>query len=129
MVFGSVRRSFNCGWFDKYWWLEYSLQKDAAFYFPCRFFTLPGKAGRIEETFISQGYRDWKHATGKGGVLEKDDSVHSHKLAMILWQDFKRNIEQGTGLSNMLDSARSARIKENRHYMEVVSDILLLCAR
>ena len=48
---------------------------------------------------------------------------------MILWQDIKRNIEQGTGISNMLDSARSARIKENRHYMEVVSDILLLCAR
>ena len=107
----------------------YSLQKDATFCFPCRFFTFPGKAGRIEETFISQGYRDWKHATGKGGVLEKRDSSHSHKLAMISWQDFEQNIEQETGISNMLDSARSARIKENRHYMEVVSDILLLCAR
>ena len=33
-VFGSVRRSFTCNWFEKYCWLEYSILKDAAFCFP-----------------------------------------------------------------------------------------------
>ena len=127
-VFGSVRRSFTCNWFEKYCWLEYSILKDAAFCSPCRFFALTGK-GRAEETFTSLGYRDWKHATGKRGVLEKHDSSHSHRQAMILWQDFERNIDKGTGISNVLDSARSARIKEKRHYIKTVADILLLCAR
>ena len=127
-VFGKVHRSFNCNWFDKYMWLEYSILQDAAFCFPCRFFAVPGK-GRTEDTFTSLGYRDWKHATGRSGVLEKHDTSHSHHEATISWQDFKLNIEKGTGISNVLDSARSARIKENRHYIKTVADILLLCAR
>ena len=31
-------RSFNPSWFDKYTWLEYSITKDAAFCYACRFF-------------------------------------------------------------------------------------------
>ena len=48
---------------------------------------------------------------------------------MISWQDFERNIDKGIGISNVLDSARSARIKENCHYIKTVADILLLCAK
>ncbi len=127
-VFGSVRRSFTSAWFDKYAWLEYSLQKDAAFCFPCRFFHL-GSKSRMEHTFISVGYRKWKHATGKTGVLENHDRSHLHKLAMLTWQDYKKNVGQGTSIANVLDSARFARIKDNRHYVKVISEILLLCAR
>ena len=36
--FGSKARSFNHKWYEKYSWLEYSVQKDAIFCYPCRFF-------------------------------------------------------------------------------------------
>ena len=35
---GNKKRSFNSDWYKNYKWLEYSVQKDAAFCYPCRFF-------------------------------------------------------------------------------------------
>ena len=48
---------------------------------------------------------------------------------MISRQDFKRNIDKGTGIMNVLDSAISPGIKENCHYIKTVAEILLLCSR
>ena len=61
--------SFNPSWFDKYTWLEYSIAKDAAFCYACQFFSTG--VHKSEECFITIGYRNWKHATGKSGRLEK----------------------------------------------------------
>ena len=37
--FGSGRpRSFNSGWYTRFPWIEYSVECDAAFYYPCRLF-------------------------------------------------------------------------------------------
>ena len=48
--FGSLRRSFTSNWFEKYSWLEYSILKDAAFCFPCRFLLYQAK---VEEKRLS----------------------------------------------------------------------------
>ena len=37
-IMGSKKRSFNPEWYRQYSWLEYSIEKDAAFCFACRFF-------------------------------------------------------------------------------------------
>ena len=39
-LFGAKRRSFNGAWYEKYTWLEYSVNKDAAFCYACRFFAI-----------------------------------------------------------------------------------------
>ncbi|KAK7889100.1 hypothetical protein WMY93_024660 [Mugilogobius chulae] len=36
--FGTQKRSFSHSWFEKHEWLEYSVQKNSAFCFPCRLF-------------------------------------------------------------------------------------------
>ena len=36
--FGKVSRSFQKKWYEHFPWLEYSVNLDAAFCFPCRFF-------------------------------------------------------------------------------------------
>uniref|UniRef100_A0A1X7SDM5 TTF-type domain-containing protein n=1 Tax=Amphimedon queenslandica TaxID=400682 RepID=A0A1X7SDM5_AMPQE len=46
--FGPKARCFSKNWYEKYSWVEYSIQKDAIFCYPCRFFSLPGTA-RTEE--------------------------------------------------------------------------------
>ncbi|GJV80705.1 hypothetical protein Tco_1516575 [Tanacetum coccineum] len=35
---GFHKRSFQAAWFKRFWWLEYSDKKDAAFCFPCYLF-------------------------------------------------------------------------------------------
>lgn len=54
-------RAFNSKWYDSFVWLEYSVEKDAAFCYCCRLF---GKQHtRINSDKLqSQGYKNWKKA-------------------------------------------------------------------
>ena len=55
--FGQGRpRAFNCEWYNSFRWIEYSIQKDAAYCYPCQHFTVG--IGRSEDTFRITGFRD-----------------------------------------------------------------------
>lgn len=54
------KRRFIPRWFDEYDWLEYSIEKDAAFCIYCYLFKAKFyKHG--SDAFTSQGFKDWKH--------------------------------------------------------------------
>ena len=85
-----VSRSFNPSWYHQYSWLEYSIQKDAAYCFPCRLFGVGSIGhGRPEKAFTVNGFRDWKHATGNKGALSSHNNSYSHKQSVIAWEHFK----------------------------------------
>ena len=68
--FGTKTRTFNVAWYDKSRWLEYSVQRDACFCYPCHIFgTSTYGRSRPEHAFTTTGFRNWKKATGKDGVL------------------------------------------------------------
>ena len=121
---GNKKRSFNSDWYKKYKWLEYSIQKDAAFCYPCRFFPT---TTRSVDTFTRTGFRDWKHATGQSGMLIKHDKSCNHKLSMLSWYEYTNNTKKGTTIANRLDSTRRIEIEKNRHYLKAIAEILLLC--
>ena len=102
---GTKRRSFNPEWLIKYRWLEYSVERDAAFCYPCRFFNT--LSGRTEEKFTIAGFRDWKHATGKEGIIPCHAKCLTHINAMTSWHEYKQNKELGTSVVNSIKSARS----------------------
>ena len=60
-LFGKKVICFNPDWYGKYKWLEYSIEKDAAFCFACRVF--PSK--HTESTFNCTGFCNWKSAIDK----------------------------------------------------------------
>jgi hypothetical protein len=49
--------------------MEYSISKDAVFCYACRHFPVHNKPQ--ESTFVVDGYRNWRKATGKDGGLAK----------------------------------------------------------
>ena len=57
-------RSFQASWYGKFPWLEYSIERDSVFCFPCCFFGLAP-----DQTPTSIGFRDWKHTRGKNGKI------------------------------------------------------------
>lgn len=75
-----------------------------------------------------QGFKDWKHAMGKGGILTDHYECRARKEAATSWNQYTLNLQKGTSVSEQLDSARAERIKENRHYLKSVIEILLLCS-
>ena len=63
--FSGMSRRFNPLWFNKYSsWLEYSVNKDAAFCLYCYLF--PEIGGK--DAFVSTGFRNWK----------KYEKIHAH---------------------------------------------------
>ncbi|XP_050232846.2 uncharacterized protein LOC126681344 [Mercurialis annua] len=90
-------RSFKEAWFKKFAWLEYSVEKDAAFCLYCYLFA---NSGTRSESFTRKGFSNWKKASENfndhvGGV----DSVHN---------DARRNCEdfqnQRQSISHVLTS-------------------------
>ncbi|KAL6565683.1 hypothetical protein OROHE_004738 [Orobanche hederae] len=57
---GKLRR-FNHSWFKEFGWLEYSVSVDASFCLCCYLFK--NKMGHQEggDTFVTEGFRDWKN--------------------------------------------------------------------
>lgn len=128
--FSKKPRSFNASWFLTHPWLEYSVKHDAGFCYPCRLFGSGGApSSRPEKTFTTIGFKDWKHATGKHGILACHANCYSHKQAVVSWNQYKLNLKQGTLISEQLSSARADQIGENRHYIKTVAEILLLCSK
>ncbi|KAK1354287.1 zinc finger MYM-type protein 1-like [Heracleum sosnowskyi] len=81
---GENMRSFHISWFHNREWLEYSISKDAAFCFWCYLF---GERRDGEQTFIKNGFKNWKKATEKFGEhTGKEGSIHNN--ARILYFGF-----------------------------------------
>ena len=76
---GLKKRSFNPRWYSVHHWIEYSIQRDAVYCYPCRLLTT--NPGRSDPAFVYVGYSDWKHATGK----EHSISMRSHLFIRMLW--------------------------------------------
>ena len=108
-MFGNTSRTFNPIWYDRFDWLEYSIKHDACFCYPGRMFGFTsgssiGKS-RPEPVFTSTGFRDWKHATGKSGVLTRHSNCFSHKQAELSWGQYKMNSKKGTTIAERMGSA------------------------
>ena len=95
--FGMGRpRGFNRDWYKSYQWLEYSVERDAAFCFPCRMFKVG--SSRCESTFTVTGFRNWKHAMGQKGIITSHDKCNVHKQAMMDWKQYKINMQHHTSV-------------------------------
>ena len=127
---GDKKRCFNPVWYSKHDWLEYSIEEDACFCYPCRLFGI-GSCGmtRPEPVFVSKGFRDWKHAAGTSGALSRHANCHSHTQALITWQQHVLNTKQGTTISGRMNADRPMMISNNRHYVKAICEVLLLCSR
>ena len=104
-----------------------SRERDAVYCYPCRFFTT--ESGKHCETFTKDGFRDWKHALGKDGIISRHDHCHSHKQAMVAWQEYLKNKAHKTSIADRLDAARAQQVTKNRHYLKTIAEIILLCSQ
>ena len=108
---GSSGRSFSPSWYGKHTWLEHFVSKDAAYCYPCRFFSTGVQRG--EECFISTGYTNWKKATGTSGQLRKHALSHRHVNAHASWSDYLHNQQSATSIASTLTHVRNKQIQHN----------------
>ena len=123
-IYSNRTRSFSPTWYHTYGWLEYSVELDACFCYPCRLFGSGGGSfsSRPEATFITTGFKDSKHATGKNGILVGHNNCISHKQAIVAWRQFQHHSKQGTSISEQLGNTRTDLFQKNCHYIKTIAD-------
>ncbi|XP_059441556.1 uncharacterized protein LOC132173901 [Corylus avellana] len=91
-------RRFNPTWFKEYKWLEYSKEKDAAYCLYCYLFKpdIGNQAGG--ETFVTEGFSNWKkkekfeghvgaHNSAHNQARQKCEALLNHKQSIITFFD------------------------------------------
>ena len=104
-MFGTAKRSFQSSWFHIFPWLEYSVERDSVYYFPCRFFGV-----NPDLLLTVTGYSDWKHSKGKRGTLTIHDPSQKHKVAALTWRDFQSTLHNDTSIANQLEKGDIYRL-------------------
>lgn len=121
---GDRLRAFNKNWFKTFPWLEYSVIENKAFCFYCRFFC---KADVKEKSFII-GYNRWKKAMESNSGFTAHNNSLVHKECLVKYTEFKRSSSVG-GVENLIKNKNNELIKENRHYIKTLAEILLLTCK
>ena len=60
-----------------------------------------------KDKFTKLGFSDWKHATGKSGILSVHDRCASHQQAMESWSQYKLDTQPGSSISDRMESSHS----------------------
>ena len=130
-MFGRAKRSFNSAWYQHREWLEYSVERDTVFCFPCRLF------GSRETAFTTVGFSSWNKATERfNGHVGANSSVHNS--CVVCCKNFLLAQSKGMDSLNIccdilnvvkqLGESQRHQIKENREYLSTLLDaILFLC--
>ncbi|KAL5810271.1 hypothetical protein ACOSQ4_026839 [Xanthoceras sorbifolium] len=94
---GKQNRSFQKSWFERFSWLEYSIEKDRAFCFPCYLFD---NVSSKHSTFTIDGFHSWKRIKcGTKCPFVQHEGVHNsqHSFAIQNWytlKDSSRHIDK-----------------------------------
>lgn len=114
----SQMRSFKSAWFRDYRWLEYSIQKQAAFCFPCRIFG----PRRSSMAFVSDSFDNWRKALEKFADHAKS---RPHKDAMTSWTGFRSQPPINQQVAQYPDHV----VEANRRFIKVILRSVLLLAK
>ncbi|XP_065318946.1 zinc finger protein 862-like [Gordionus sp. m RMFG-2023] len=111
------QRSFQKSWYRGRDWLEYSVEADAAFCFPCRKYLC-----NPSDEFGQTGFRNWKNALAAKKGLLKHESSKAHLNSITIWHDKNQNINNGTVITKMLGGDQ---INRNQYYIKSIFDLML----
>lgn len=111
-------RSFNANWYNRFDWLEYNIQSDAAFCFACKNFSSRSSA---DTTFTVTGFRKWTNALDKDKGFMKHQKSEVHKNCHEKWKA-KVRISEGTDTSILekLVPDQSKTTQNNREYFKLL---------
>lgn len=121
-LFGGRERCFSAAWYQSRPWLEYSVDRDACFCFPCRVF---GVAFSENDTFVSTGFRNWKAALERDRGLQKHACSQTHLQASSSWTEFCRRQVSGETVACLLGPQQ---IEKNRYYIKSMAGVVKFLA-
>jgi len=124
-------RSFRYNWFEKHPWLEYSTEKDAAFCFACRHFTLE-RSSQSSDVFSSAGFQDWNKALAKNRGFDKHSMAKNHSVAETAYRQYvtvKSVVCQLSEENSRQATQKQMQVAKNRNILGRLFDIIRLIGK
>ncbi|CAF3407389.1 unnamed protein product [Rotaria socialis] len=103
-------RHFRAEWYNTYPWLEYSLELNRAFCFPCRL----RNERKNENPFTITGFHQWKNGTLR---LNDHQAASWHKESFAIWKITLQNYNNNTDVLKLINQQHSKQATENRVYL------------
>ena len=80
--------------------------------------------GIVSLAWCTTGFNNWKNVVEK---FSEHNSLETHKQAIAVWMQWK--LDHTRNVAAILTDQNDKSIKENRHYIEAVVDVVLLCCK
>ncbi|XP_022180454.1 zinc finger MYM-type protein 1-like [Myzus persicae] len=119
--FGEKFRSFRCQWYTECDWLEYSVQRNAAFCFVCRIFGPENS----EDAWTRTGFNNWKKLIVK---LKSHLATINHKTNESKMMAYKSSEKTGSVVTQ-LSSFHKEEVARNCKFMSSLIEIILYIAK
>lgn len=119
------QRRFQPNWIQKCPWIEYSVQRDAVFCYPCRQFSTSSAAKNPDLTFTVTGFRAWAAALQNQKGFARHERSNYHLNAVLSWKDNIARKKQNKDISTLLSNEVLALRK---YYAESILDIVTFLA-
>ena len=117
-------RRYSAKWEEKFPWLKYSVQNDAAFFAYCIAFGQPTSG----DVFAEKGFKDWTNATGmKRGMLISHNEPKGHHDACLKTVNYKEivsNEEKDVCVS--ISKSYEEKVKRNREILLRIIDTIVV---
>ncbi|CAF0951900.1 unnamed protein product [Rotaria sordida] len=115
-------RHFRAEWYNTYPWLEYSLELNHAFCFPCRL----RNERKHETAFTATSFNQWKNGTLR---LNDHQAANCHKESFERWKKTLQNYNNNTDVLKLLNQQYSKQATENRAYLKEIIRTVHFLAR
>ncbi|KAL5834534.1 hypothetical protein ACOSQ4_014031 [Xanthoceras sorbifolium] len=108
---GKQNRSFQKSWFERFSWLEYSIDKKRAFCFPCYVFdNVPSK----HHTFTIDGFHSWKRINcGTKCPFVQHEGVHNSQHSFAIQNCYTLK-ESSQHIDKVLNTLSQQEILQNQ---------------
>lgn len=114
--YASQNRYFQYAWFAQFSWLEYSIEKNSAFCFPCYLFD---SCSSKYITFTREGFQDWKRVKErKKCPFAQHEGNHGslHNVAMEKWNNL---VNTSQHIDKVMNKVTSQEILDNRLRLKI----------
>ena len=128
----SKQNRFTAVWFSQYPFLEYSIEKDAAFCFVCQMFPSGMDRERSTQNWCSIGVRKWDKMKSRGagnpGKRSEHFSSKAHNAAFRDYVNFMSNNSHVDSLLNTEIRAKAIQLQEDKENNRTIITLIIdLC--
>lgn len=124
-TYGKEKRNFQIQWLQKYKWIEYSIERDAAFCHICRHYGTGQHFKDQQTAFTIIGFRHWKKANSEKKGFAKHSASAAHIEAVQRKIEKEKRDQSGKSITELLSSSV---LEKRRYYVKAIVETIIVLA-